>query len=99
MFRQYWNAKKENFDKVILFRCGRWLNAFYQDALLIGKMFGNRVGFWGKDRPAIVVYESQYPIYMRTLLEGGHRVMIIEQIEKGELTQKEEGQITKREIT
>jgi DNA mismatch repair protein MSH6 len=29
MFKQYWNAKKKNFDKVMFFRFGRWLHVFY----------------------------------------------------------------------
>ena len=63
MFRQYWNAKKAHYDSIVFFRCGRWINVMYNDAIIIAKMFNRHLGFWGKDRPCLTVYDSQLPIY------------------------------------
>ena len=30
---QYWQHKKDNFDKILLFKLGRFYEAFYQDAI------------------------------------------------------------------
>lgn len=99
MFRQYWNAKKLNFDSVVFFRCGRWNTVMYSDAILIARLFNRNLGFWGKDRPCLTVYESQFPLYSRTLLEMGRKLMMVEQLEKADLSNKEEGEVVRREIT
>ncbi|CAD8045359.1 unnamed protein product [Paramecium sonneborni] len=99
MFRQYWNAKKAHFDSLLFFRCGRWINVMYNDAIIIAKMFNRHLGFWGKDRPCLTVYDSQLPIYERTLLEKGYKIMLVEQLEKADVANKEDGEIVKREIT
>ena len=38
------------------------------------------------------------PLYTRVLIEKGYRIMIVEQLEKTELADKDEGEIAKREI-
>lgn len=78
MFRQYWNAKKAHYDSLVFFRCGRWINVMYNDAIIIARMFNRHLGFWGRDRPCLTVYDSQLPIYQRTLLEKGHKIMLVE---------------------
>ncbi|CAD8169693.1 unnamed protein product [Paramecium pentaurelia] len=99
MFRQYWNAKKAHYDSLVFFRCGRWINVMYNDAIIIARMFNRHLGFWGRDRPCLTVYDSQLPIYQRTLLEKGHKIMLVEQLEKADVANKEDGEIVKREIT
>ncbi|CAD8089212.1 unnamed protein product [Paramecium primaurelia] len=99
MLKQYWNAKRNHFDSILFFRCGRWIAVIYNDAIIIAKIFNRYLGFWGKDRPCLTVYDNQLPIYQRSLLEKGYKVMIIEQMEKAELASKEDGKVIKREIT
>ncbi|KAM3135397.1 hypothetical protein pb186bvf_012555 [Paramecium bursaria] len=98
MFRQYWNAKMKCYDAILFFRCGRWSNVMYKDAIIIAKTFNRMLGFWGKERPCITIYDSQMPLYTRVLIEKGYRIMVVEQLEKTELADKDEGEIAKREI-
>lgn len=30
----------------------------YNDAIVLAKLFNRHLGFWGKDRPCITVYDS-----------------------------------------
>lgn len=50
----------------------------YNDAIIIARIFNRHLGFWGRDRPCLTVYDSQLPIYQRTLLEKGHKIMLVE---------------------
>ncbi|CAD8188495.1 unnamed protein product [Paramecium pentaurelia] len=99
MFRQYWNAKKNYLDSIVFFRCGRWIAVMYNDAIIIAKMFNRYLGFWGKDRPCVTVYDNQLPIYQRALLDKGYKVIMIEQMEKADVANKEDGEVVRREIT
>ncbi|CAD8206909.1 unnamed protein product [Paramecium octaurelia] len=99
MFRQYWNAKKNHLDSMIFFRCGRWIAVMYNDAIIVAKMFNRYLGFWGKDRPCVTVYDNQLPMYQRALLEKGHKIIMIEQLEKADVANKEDGEVVRREIT
>lgn len=47
----------------------------------------------------MTVYDSQMPIYIRMLFERGHKILFIDQLEKGELANKLEGEVVNREIT
>ncbi|CAD8191337.1 unnamed protein product [Paramecium octaurelia] len=99
IFKQYWNVKKNNFDFIAFFRCGSWVAVLYNDAIIIAQMFNRYLGFWGKDTPCLTVYDNQLPIYQRALLEKGYKIMIIDQSEFSEKTNKDDGEIIKREIT
>jgi DNA mismatch repair protein MSH6 len=35
--KQYWRIKSENFDKIILFKLGKFYELFYEDALIANK--------------------------------------------------------------
>ena len=50
---------------------------------------------WGK-RCYLNVWDSQYPIYTKALLEHGYKIQIMEQMEYGS---KKEDEILKREVT
>lgn len=50
----------------------------YNDAIIVAKMFNRYLGFWGKDRPCVTVYDNQLPIYQRALLDKGYKVIMIE---------------------
>lgn len=66
------------YDAVLFFRCGRWSTVMYKDAIIIAKTFNRMLGFWGKERPCITIYDSQMPLYTRVLIEKGYRLMIVE---------------------
>ena len=46
------------YDALLFFRCGRWVNVMYKDAIIIAKTFNRMLGFWGKERPCITIYDS-----------------------------------------
>ena len=35
--KQYWRIKSENYDKVVLFKMGKFYELFYEDALIANK--------------------------------------------------------------
>ena len=35
--KQFWNVKQNNFDKVILFKLGKFYELFYEDAMIGNK--------------------------------------------------------------
>jgi DNA mismatch repair protein MSH6 len=37
VMRQYWQIKSENFDKIVLFKLGKFYELFYEDALVTNK--------------------------------------------------------------
>lgn len=50
----------------------------YNDAIMLAKHFSRPLGFWGRDRPCMTVYDSQMPIYIRMLFERGHKILFID---------------------
>lgn len=99
MYKQYWNAKQNHFDFIVFIRCGRWISVIYNDAIIVAKMFNRYLGFWGKDRACVTVYDNQLPIYQRALLEKGYKMIMIEQLENADTANKGDGGVVKREIT
>ena len=39
VFQQYWRTKSKNYDKVVFFRSGRVFMCFFNDALLMKRLF------------------------------------------------------------
>ena len=96
--QQYWNIKKDNFDKVIFFKLGKFYEMFFDDAIVGNKVLdlnwmGNdpkklHVGF-----PEKVLEEKAY-----LLIQSGFKVAVIEQVETPEeMVQRSKANSTKCE--
>ena len=82
--RQFWNFKKDNFDKVLLFKLGKFYELFFDDAIIGNQILelnwmGNvpkklHVGF-----PEKILEEKS-----RILINEGYKVAVVEQTETPE---------------
>lgn len=65
-----------NYDKVVFFRFGRNFMCFFNDALLLKRLFDNHVSMWGK-RPVVTVYDNWFRFYVKELLEKYDKSCIV----------------------
>lgn len=78
--QQYWKIKAKNFDKIIFFKMGRFYEIFYIDACLMHHICGlNWMG--GEQKPHIGFPEQSLHMYAKKVIDYGHKVVVIEQME------------------
>lgn len=92
MVRQYLSIKEKNKDVVLMFRIGDFYEMFFQDAkiasqelqlFLTRKAAGNGVKI-----PMCGIPHHAYLSYAQKLLDNGHKVAIVEQLEDPKKTNK-----------
>lgn len=92
MVRQYLSIKEKNRDYILLFRIGDFYEMFFSDAtiasqelqlFLTRKAAGNGVKI-----PMCGIPHHAYLSYAQKLLDNGHKVAIVEQLEDPALTNK-----------
>lgn len=80
---QYWEFKTYNFDKIILFKLGKFYEMFYDDAIIGNQVLGLK---WMGDNPAKKLHvgfpETMLQDKANILIENGFKVAVIEQTEK-----------------
>ena len=79
---QYWQFKKTNFDKVILFKLGKFYELFYDDAIIGNqvlnlKWMGNNPSKLHVGFPEVNLMDKAY-----SLIQKGFKVGVVEQTEK-----------------
>jgi len=76
--QQYWKIKKENFDKIIFFKLGKFYEIFYQDAILCHKLLDLN---WMSELSKLHVGfpERSLDKYLEALVNKGLQVAVIEQ--------------------
>lgn len=94
VFKQYWEVKCKNFDKILFFRFGFLFYCYYDDAIEISKISDSKLAFWGT-RPYTMIYPTTYPILKEKLISLNYKVITMEQMETEE-TKKDV--IIKREV-
>lgn len=84
--KRYWEIKRNNYDKIVFYRFGKWFVVYYQDAALCAKHLdiavpprtSNIVGF----------HERDLDQNIEVMVQKGYKVAIIEQTETTEMMQK-----------
>jgi len=102
--QQYWQFKRINYDKVVLFKVGHFYEIYHHDAILCHRLLElNWHGFY----PLHVGFpEKSYGYWTKKLVDAGHRVVAVEQVETPEQMQarlKQQGRgkkvkLVKREV-
>ncbi|KAJ1608563.1 DNA repair protein [Cryptosporidium canis] len=77
---QYWELKKEHFDKLLFFKMGKFYELFYIDAYICQKHCDLR---WtsSDSKPHVGFPETALHAYANKLVELGYRVVVVEQME------------------
>ncbi|CAD7937951.1 unnamed protein product [Amoebophrya sp. A25] len=86
MMKQFWQIKKDNFDKVLLFKVGKFYEVFFYDAYLAHDVCDFK--WMGKDpRPHVGFPEPVLHLNAAKLVEAGYCSVVVEQIETVEEAQ------------
>ncbi|KAH8738523.1 DNA repair protein [Cryptosporidium ryanae] len=77
---QYWEFKREHFDKILFFKMGKFYEMFYIDACICQKHCDLR---WtaGDAKPHVGFPETALHAYANKLVNLGYRVVVVEQME------------------
>ena len=85
MMKQYYEIKKENKDKIVLFRMGDFYEVFFEDAISLAKILNIAQTHRGKigDTPVPMagIPHHAAPNYVDRLTSAGKRVAICEQVQ------------------
>ena len=99
VMRQFWEAKKNHPNSILLFRMGDFYETFEEDAKITSKILGitltKRSNGAASDVPLAGFPYHALDQYLHKLLKFGHRVAICEQIEDSKASKG----IVKREVT
>ncbi|MEG0614193.1 MAG: DNA mismatch repair protein MutS [Oscillospiraceae bacterium] len=84
MMQQYWTVKHRYMDYILFFRLGDFYEMFFDDALLVSKLLeltltGRDCGQSEKAPMCGIPYHSS-EIYIKKLVELGHKVAVCEQL-------------------
>lgn len=85
LMRQYYAIKEQHPDKILLFRMGDFYEMFGDDAVLAAPLLGialtSRSHGKGDRTPLAGVPYHSVDRYLARLLAGGHKVVVVEQVE------------------
>ncbi len=95
MMQQYREAKGRHPGMVLLFRMGDFFETFEEDAELISKVLGVTLTSRDGSIPMAGVPVKAVDLYLRKLLQAGHRVAICDQVEDAAQAKG----LVKREVT
>lgn len=89
--KQYWSIKATHFDKLVLFKMGRFYEIFYIDACIAHKLCDLR--WMGKEsKPHIGFPEQSLQFYASKMVASGYKVVVVEQMETPkEMLEKKKG--------
>lgn len=77
---QYWEIKKDNFDKILLFKLGKFYEMFYNDAIIGQKLLDlNWMG--GAKKLHVGFPEKALDKYIAIIVNAGYKAAVIEQME------------------
>lgn len=92
MVKQYLSIKEKNRDYILLFRIGDFYEMFFDDAKIASQelqLFLTKKGAGnGTKIPMCGIPHHAYLSYAQKLLDNGHKVAIVEQLEDPALTKK-----------
>lgn len=73
--RQFWKIKSTNFDKIILFKLGKFYEIFYEDAVICNKYLDLN---WMRNKMHVGFPEKALDKFASTLVHLGFKVAIVE---------------------
>ena len=78
---QFWEYKREHFDKIIFFKVGRFYEMFYDDAIICNQLLDLK--FMGDDPKKLYVAFPEIALESKgaILVQAGFKIAIIEQME------------------
>jgi len=98
VMKQFWNAKKNHPDSIMLFRMGDFYETFDEDAVLTSEILGialtKRANGAASTVPLAGFPYHSLDQHLHKILKAGHRVAICEQVENPKLAKG----IVKREV-
>ena len=104
MMRQYFSIKENHKDCLLLFRMGDFYELFYEDAVIASPILGVVLTRRGKtannqDIEMCGIPHHSCNVYIKKLIENGHKVAICDQLESPEEAKKRGSQaIVKRDV-
>jgi len=81
MLFQYWKLKTKHFDKIALFKVGKFYEIFYYDAF-IAQRECNLKWMSSDKRPHVGFPEMAKHDYAKKLVSAGFKVVVVEQVER-----------------
>jgi len=81
MLMQFWKLKAVHFDKVALFKVGKFYEIFYYDAF-IAQRICNLKWMGAEKKPHVGFPEMAKHEYARQIVEAGFKVVVVEQVER-----------------
>merc|ERR1719210_2936407 len=81
MLLQYWKLKAKHFDKIALFKVGKFYELFYYDAFIAARECGLK---WmgAEKKPHVGFPEMAKHEYARMLVNAGYKAVVVEQVER-----------------
>src|SRR5262245_65788051 len=95
MMQQYREAKERHPGMILLFRMGDFFETFEEDAELVSRVLGLTLTTRDGSIPMAGVPVKSVELYLRKLLQAGHRVAVCDQVEDAALAKG----LVKREVT
>lgn len=95
MMQQYREAKARHPGMLLLFRMGDFFETFEEDAELISRVLGLTLTSRDGSIPMAGVPAKSIELYLRKLLQAGHRVAVCDQVEDAAVAKG----LVKREVT
>jgi len=80
VMRQYWDIKKNHFDKLVAFKLWKFYFFYFNDGLIVHRLVDSGLHMDGK-RFFTYFHESNMAKYAPKILQAGHKVVIVEQME------------------
>nr|QDO16203.1 DNA mismatch repair protein MSH6 [Lingulodinium polyedra] len=81
MLLQYWKLKAAHFDKIALFKVGKFYELFYYDAF-IAQGICNLKWMSSDKRPHVGFPEMAKHDYAKQIVDAGFKVVVVEQVER-----------------
>lgn len=82
--KRYWDIKKDNMDKVLLYRFGDWYVTYYDDTAVCSQIF-EMVVTPHPGKAQVGFESSKLEKHIGMLTERGHKVAVCEQTETREM--------------
>lgn len=75
MMKHYWTIKSEHFDKIILWRMGKFYEMFYEDALIVNRHFDLT---WMGNKLHVAIHHHCTDKYIQKLVDEGYKVALVD---------------------
>lgn len=90
MLQQFWRLKAAHFDKIALFKVGKFYEVFYYDAFVAARICDLK--WMGADKkPHVGFPEMAKHTYAKKLVDAGYKVVVVEQVERVVETSQRQG--------